>query len=75
MIISRHNHIPVTEYTDENLTNDDTTNFKILHSCNPCGTADLEILPARSEGRIEEGSEIANREQYVARKTSQRIVP
>lgn len=75
MIISRHNHIPVTKYTDENLTNDDPTNFKILHSCDPSGTADLEVLPARSEGRIKEGSKIANREQYVAGKPSQQIVP
>ena len=59
-MLSRHIDIPVTEYTDENLTNDDTTDFKILYSCDPGFIADLEVLPARSESRIEEGSQIAD---------------
>ncbi len=59
-MLSRHIDIPVTEYTDENLTNDDTTDFKILYSCDPGFIADIPGLPARSESRIEEGSEIAD---------------
>ena len=59
-MLSRHIDIPVTEYTDKNLTNDDTANFKILYSCDPGFIADLVVLPARSESRIEEGREIAN---------------
>ena len=55
-MLSRHIDIPVTEYTDENLTNDDTTDFKILYSCDPGFIANLVGLPARSESRIEEGS-------------------
>lgn len=66
LMIVRHIDIPVTEDTDENLTNDNTTDFEILHSRDPSGTADLEVLPTRSEGRVKKGSEIANREQYVA---------
>ena len=59
-MLSRHINIPVTEYTDENLTNDDTTDFKILYSCDPGFVADYVVLPARSESRVKEGSEIAD---------------
>lgn len=60
MIFSRQIDIPITEYTDENLTNDDTTNFKILYSFDPGFIADLVGFPARSKSRSKEGSEIAD---------------
>ena len=60
MMLSRQIYIPVSEYTDEDLTHDDTTDFKILYSCDPGCVADFVGLPARSESRIKEGSEIAD---------------
>ena len=67
--------IPVTKYTNENLTNDDTTDFKILYSFDPSCIADLVGFPARSESCSKQRGEIADGEQYVAINESQRMLP
>ena len=67
--------IPVTKYTDENLTNDDTADLKVLHGFDPSFVADLVGFPARSESCSKQRSEIADGEQYVAMSESQRMLP
>jgi hypothetical protein len=58
---------PVTQETDENLTDNDTHNLEVVDGGNPVLVANLVGLPARGEGFTEQGTDVADGEQDVTR--------
>jgi hypothetical protein len=58
---------PVTNDTDKNLTDDDTTNLQVVNSLKPCLIADLGLSPASRESSLEKGPDVANGKEDVTR--------
>jgi hypothetical protein len=56
---------PVTEITHENLTNNDTSNFKVGNGSNPVRIADGVLLPAGGESLLKQRSDVANRKEDI----------
>jgi hypothetical protein len=62
---SRRN-LPVTEDTDEELSDDDPENFEVCDSVNPALVADLIGIPAGWPGFLEERCKVADGEEDVS---------
>lgn len=58
---------PVTQETNEDLTDNDTHDLEVVDSGNPVFVANLIGLPAGGEGFTEQGADVADREQDVTR--------
>ena len=56
---------PVTEDTDENLTDDDTDNFKVRNGADPCFLTNGIIVPTRRECCFEQWSDVSNGKEHV----------
>ena len=56
---------PVTENSDENLTNNDTANLEVVDGLGPDLVANVEALPALREGGLQKRSDVANGEENV----------
>jgi hypothetical protein len=68
--IEAKKHSPITQHTNENLTNDDTKNLHVRDSGDPVLTADLVLLPARTPGSLEQRGQVANGEEHVTKDPS-----
>lgn len=58
---------PVTQETNEDLTDNNTRNLEVVDGGNPVLVANLVGLPARGEGFTEQGADVADRKQDVTR--------
>jgi hypothetical protein len=58
---------PVTQETDEDLTDNNTRNLEVVDGGNPVLVANLVGLPAGGEGFTEQGADVADRKQDITR--------
>ena len=58
---------PVTQNTDENLTDDDTGNLEVVDGSNPVGITDFVRAPALLERVLEQRADVADGEQDITR--------
>lgn len=65
---------PVTDDTDEDLTDDDTANFEIVDSLDPGRIADCVLAPAGREGSLEKWLYVADGEKDVTERWLELIV-
>lgn len=59
--------IPITNDTDQDLTDDDTADLEIFDGGNPGGVTDRFFFPAGGESFFEERFEVTDREEDVPR--------
>jgi hypothetical protein len=57
--------IPVTQNSNQYLTDDDTDDFEVIDGVNPLNIADFVLFPAGGEGGLEKGLEVSNGEEHV----------
>lgn len=57
--------LPVTQNTDEDLTDDDTGYLKVVDGSNPVGITDFLLVPALSERVLEQGADVGDGKQNV----------
>ena len=62
---SRRKILPVTQDTDQDLTDNDTDNFHIVNGLNPSLIANLVGFPTSRKGGLEEGFDVADGEEHV----------
>jgi hypothetical protein len=54
-------YIPVTDYTNKNLTDDDAANLEVVHRSNPGGVADRGFAsPTSGESLLEERLDVSD---------------
>ena len=63
--VSIPRNIPVTEDTNENLTNDDTNDFEVLDGVDPLNVTCFIGLPAIRECCLEERCNVADGEEHI----------
>ena len=59
---------PVTDDTNEDLTNNDTNDFEVVKGVDPSGVTYLGFLPAGGEGGLKQRLDVANGEEDVTGK-------
>lgn len=59
-------NVPVTQKAHQNLTNNDTNDFQVLHGVDPLLIANLVGIPTVTEHMLEERLDVSDREQHVA---------
>lgn len=59
-------NLPVTQETNEDLTDNDTNDFQVGDSLDPVRVADSLVIPAFRPDRLEQGSQVTDREQDVS---------
>lgn len=57
--------IPVTQNSNQYLTDDDTDDFQVIDGMDPLDIADFVLFPAGGEGGLEKGLEVTNGEEHV----------
>jgi hypothetical protein len=57
--------LPVTQNTDEDLTDDDTSYLKVVDGSNPVGITDFVLAPALRERVLEQGADVGDGKQNV----------
>lgn len=58
---------PVTQNTNENLTDDDTGDLQVVDGSNPVGITDFLLVPALLERVLEQRADVADGEQDITR--------
>ena len=57
--------IPVTQNSHENLAHNDTNNLEILNRIQPVAIANLFMIPALRENRLEKWLQVSNGEEHI----------
>lgn len=58
---------PVTQNTNENLTDDDTGDLQVVDGSNPVGITDFMLAPALRERVLEQRGDVGDGKQNVTR--------
>ena len=60
-------NLPVTNNSDQDLTENDTDNLEIIDSVDPLFVANRMVIPAGLEGGLEQWLDVSDGEQNVTR--------